>query len=190
MRNDDDDADRHRIIRDGERVRVPMQFMDSMQREIADARHRIKTVHRDPQGRQLGSFETEVDHDDDDRRHSDSMLSDAELALHRPGYRTLTRINDDEAVAAYRQYCADQDNAWRKPAGAYPLSAGTGNPCTINGAPGVLVKEGDWLVCKPVSNSTDTVPTGPIYDAAEANRIKEAAWREMCAVQDQAWRRR
>src|SRR5262249_3746231 len=105
MRNDDDDADRHRIIRDGERVRVPMQFMDAVQKEIVDARHRIKTVHRDPAGRELGSFETEVDHDDDDQRHGDAQLmSDAFLALHRPGYRTSHRVNDDEAVKAYNEY--------------------------------------------------------------------------------------
>ena len=149
-------------------------------------------MHHDPQGRELGSFETEVEHDDDDRRHSDSMLSDAELALHRPGYRTLTWINDDEVVAAYRQYCADQDNAWRRPAGAYPLSAGAGNACTIDGRPGRLVKEGDWLVCKPVSKPADAapLPTDPVYDVAEGQRVKDEAWRAMCAAQDEAWKRR
>jgi hypothetical protein len=35
------------------------------------------------------------------------------------------------------------------PEGAYPLSAGEGRACTINGAPGTLQRQGDWLVCEP-----------------------------------------
>ena len=35
------------------------------------------------------------------------------------------------------------------PTGAYPLSAGEGTSCTVNGAPGTLVRQGDWLVCQP-----------------------------------------
>jgi len=98
--------------------------------------------------------------------------------------------------AAYAESVRRMCDAWKgdvaPPAGAYPLSAGAGTACTIDGRPGRLVKsdDGDWLVCKPVNTRTDALPTGPIYDAAEAARIKEAAWREMCAVQDQAWRRR
>ena len=35
-RGDDDDEDRKRVLRDGERLRVPLWMMDSTQREIAE----------------------------------------------------------------------------------------------------------------------------------------------------------
>src|SRR5262245_18564353 len=150
---DDHEAlDGRGCVKDGYGVRVALT--------MTDARHRMKTVHREPFGRELGSFETEVERDDEDDRgrRDDAALSGAALALHRPGYRASTRVNDDAAVEAYRQYIADQANAWKKrnaqpPPGAYPLSAGVGTACSINGAPGVLVEsdDGQWLVCKPAS---------------------------------------
>jgi hypothetical protein len=184
-RRDDDD----RIVRDGEAVRVPLVMMDSTQRAVvADARRRV--VVRDPLGRVTGYAEEE--------EQADAAFSDAALALHRPGYRYTTdaTVNDDAAVEAYRRYVADQRNAWSKrdappPPGACPRSAGKGNPCTINGAPGVLVEsdDGQSLVCKPVSRA-DAAPAGPVFDVVEGQRIKDAAWRQMVDEQREAWRKR
>ena len=181
---DDDD----RIVRDGEAVRVPLTMMDSVQRRVAADAKRRKVVERDPMGRVRSTFEEEVE--------EDAMTTDAQLALHRPGYRTSTRVNDDAAVEAYRQYVADQANAWKKrnaqpPPGAYPLSAGVGTACTINGAPGVLVEsdDGQWLVCKPVARQ-DSAPTGPVYDRAAGERLKQRVWQQMVDEQREAWRKR
>jgi hypothetical protein len=60
-------------------------------------------------------------------------------------------------------------------AGAYPLSAGEGSRCTINGADGRLVRRGDWFVCEPVKQ-----------DAMDA---RERAYREMVDDLQNAWRK-
>jgi hypothetical protein len=64
------------------------------------------------------------------------------------------------------------------PVGAYPLSAGEGNRCTINGQDGRLVRKGNWLVCEP----TRTNDAQSLQDArAEAYRLYDEemanAWR-------------
>jgi hypothetical protein len=81
-----------------------------------------------------------------------------DAAAHRPGYRTSNRVNDDEAVKAYNQYVADQANAWRK-----------------------------YDAQKPVTRE-DAAPTSPVFDAAEGQRIKDAAWAESVRELENAWR--
>jgi len=53
------------------------------------------------------------------------------------------------------------------PPGSYPLIAGEGNACTINGEDGTLVREGNYLVCKPkrqaAQPSHDTDPRAEAY---------------------------
>jgi len=187
---DDDEAfDERGVIRDGYGMRVPLLMQDSVQRAVrADARRR-KVVARRPAGSRATTYTEEEEEED-------AAFGDAALALHRPGYRTSTRVNDDAAVEAYRQYAADQANAWKKrnaqpPPGAYPLSAGVGTACTINGAPGVLVEsdDGQWLVCKPVARQ-DSAPTGPVYDRAAGERLKQRVWQQMVDEQREAWRKR
>jgi hypothetical protein len=71
--------------------------------------------------------------------------------------------------------------AWHRPlpdgapAGAYPLSAGEGSACTINGAPGTLQREGDWLICRPAPAESATDP-------------RDAAYRDYCDRLTNAWR--
>ena len=96
------------------------------------------------------------------------------LQLHRPGFR---RVTDAAALERSRQAYAAYDAADAvvyKPAertvhtggnkdytgagapgrgsgappGSYPLSSGEGSACTINGAPGTLVRNGAWLECR------------------------------------------
>jgi hypothetical protein len=102
-----------------------------------------------------------------------------------------------ELADAYADYDAADANAWRHPpngpplqrdasgefgrdipAGAYPLSAGEGGRCTINGQDGRLVRKGNWLVCQP----TRANDTQSLQDArAEAYRLYDEemanAWR-------------
>jgi hypothetical protein len=94
-----------------------------------------------------------------EEEQEDAASSDAALALHRPGYRTSIAVDDDEAVAAYNQYVRDQANAWRT----------TDQPA-------------------PAKQPADAHPSGPVYDAAEGQRIKDAAWQEMCERQRNAWK--
>jgi hypothetical protein len=93
-KHDDDDDDR--ILRDGERMRVPLTLMDGMQRDVAQHFQRARV--RDAAARRFG-------------------LSDG-LALSRPGFRYVV---DDAALDAVEQAYADiaarDVNAWKNPAG-------------------------------------------------------------------------
>ena len=79
----------------------------------------------------------------------------------RPGFRVSdSPINRQAIIDAYADYRRDIELAWRNPPpdaafGSYPLSAGEGSPCTINGAAGILTRAGDALVCKPVGARAD-----------------------------------
>src|SRR5690242_7717494 len=109
------------VLRDGETHRVPMMMMD----------HRRTNDER------------EVIHDG---------RGDSGLALHRPGFR-ISDTADVEAALAMKDYIEELSTAYKRdalPAGAYPLSAGVGSACTVDGAPGELVRQGDYLICKPV----------------------------------------
>jgi len=188
---DDAEAfDERGIVRDGYGLRVPLTLMDSTQRRVAADAKRRKVVERDPMGRVRSTFEEEEEEEDAAR----FGVNDA-LALHKPGYRYNT---DAAAFAQQRAYAESVQrlcDAWKQtdaspPVGAYPLSGGEGNPCTIDGRPGVLVKtdDGNWLTCRPVSR-TDALPIGLVYDAPEGQRIKDAAWRQMCDEKANAWRK-
>src|SRR5262249_52635678 len=150
---DDDDAfDERGVIRDGYGMRVPLYLMDSMQRAIAvDARRRRKIVGRDPFGRVASSYEEEEE--------EDAMTIDA--ALHRPGYRTSATVNDDEAVAAYREYVRNLTDSWRTTDQAAPrVGPKEGDACmTDDKQPGRWVCEGGALVCRPTQCS-DAAPAG------------------------------
>lgn len=113
------------------------------------------------------------------------------------------QLSDDARERAYQEYRQELTNSWRgdagPPAGAYPLSAGEGSRCTINGADGRLARRGDWLVCEPARQdaaykravepraNTDT-PRG-MMDAAEARRICDEAWLESVRDLEAAWRK-
>jgi hypothetical protein len=81
----------------------------------------------------------------------------------KPGFRVLDNdLGRAEREAAYREHEAYLRDAWRNPPprdaafgsppyGAYPLSAGEGNQCTVDGRPGRLERAGDVLICKPLA---------------------------------------
>ena len=86
----------------------------------------------------------------------------------RPGYRVLDSDLGRQAIADARAaYIFDLENSWRSPPrdaafgappyGAYPLSAGEGTACTVDGRPGRLVREGNVLVCQPLAADARTV---------------------------------
>jgi hypothetical protein len=152
---DDDALDERGIVKDGRSVRVPMMFMDSVQRDIVHSA-RITDGGNDP------------------------------LALHRPGYRVVDGAarGADPRMKAYDEYCTRLQDAWKTdapPAGAYPLSAGEGSACTFDGAPGVLVREGDWLVCKPAASK-------PSRSDSATKDARAEAYDAYCAELTNAWR--
>jgi hypothetical protein len=85
--------------------------------------------------------------------------------MNRPGYRfttdtTLRALAEVERQEAYEAYDREQSERDKHsgdagefreapPVGAYPLSAGEGTTCTVNGEDGTLVRQGDFLVCQP-----------------------------------------
>jgi hypothetical protein len=76
------------------------------------------------------------------------------LALNRPGFRKLNdECGDYHREKAYRAYDQQLCDAYKQdapPAGSYPYTAAAeGSACTVDGRPGTLVKQGNWLVCKP-----------------------------------------
>ena len=60
-------------LRNGFGMRTPFASLDAMQRDVAeffDGKRRSKTLHRDPQGREAGTSETEEEEEEKPRRRS------------------------------------------------------------------------------------------------------------------------
>jgi hypothetical protein len=112
-RGGDDDDDRKRVLRDGERLRVPLWMMDGTQREIAQ-RWR-QGVTGDGQALVTDAF------------------GKSGLALHRPGARYLasqssTGIAVQATVRMMRdQYDVEQSRRWLDPDREIPLQRITGD---------------------------------------------------------------
>jgi hypothetical protein len=104
------------------------------------------------------------------------------------------RANDVRVVDAreetYRLRLLDDTNAWRRPDGAYPLSAGEGGHCTINGRPGHLrpVRDGSpWLEC--VADEVRASPAKQRADAMPSRDAVEDAYEEVRLRDTTAWQR-
>jgi hypothetical protein len=144
---DDDDSpfDRNGILKDGRSIRV--SFFDAMRARQPEDHEVIVNRGFAMQDSRPGGPWTAPD------RRGAVELGDARQ-----------RLED-----AYRAYDEADANAWRNPPsgpclqsdasgefgrdipeGAYPLSAGEGTRCTINGQDGRLARKGNWLVCEPV----------------------------------------
>ena len=171
---------------------------------MRDAR-RKKIVQRDPMGRLQSEFEEEEDDamiSDNECTFTDSRgvtftdhrIADTRRALERlqAQQAELQRLYRDGAAArqqAHEDMMQASAEAWRGadagPPGAYPYrAAAEGTPCTINGRPGTLVREGNYLVCKP-SARQDAEPT---FDAVEGARRKQEAYDAMIKEMSEAWR--
>ena len=124
----EDDDDKH-ILRDQERLRVPLTMSDSEQRTIAE-----KTCHVWDSVRR--SEQRAFVHDGSGNSNS--------LGLHKPGPRYLSDGSVvDEREAAYQWYDSDIQRRWMGDGG----EAKAGDECTINGAPGHLKVVGNRLEC-------------------------------------------
>jgi hypothetical protein len=177
------------LLKDGRTVHVRFRDAERARNGEDDddeRRHRHKVTTYDPMGRLVATYEHDA------LRASPNQLFDStgRLVAARPGFvgtAASQRIRDE----AYQQSKRELSDAWKQPsipAGAYPLSSGEGTACTINGAPGRLVREGEWLVCKPTR--TDAAPRDPRapISMADAERIRDAAYQQMCDEMQNAWR--
>ncbi len=180
--------ERSGILRDGQRVRVSLFMRDGSISPDLLPHQRAKALHQteDAVARRFG-------------------LSDAQQ-LHRPGFRRNTDVAALARVQqAYTDAEAADREAWRNPsvrldydeyggseerntgtgapakgsgapAGAYPLSAGEGSACSVNGQAGTLVRQGNWLVCQPRSQDA-------------AIDAKQAAYADYDERMSNAWRK-
>jgi hypothetical protein len=160
----DDDDD---VLRDGARRSVPMMLRDGTTVELENWQREVIWANR------FG-------------------LDDA-AALHRNGPRYNTDADARRRVEEARaEGIRDMCDAWkRKPAANSETGVGShefrgqqpGDKCTINGAPGHLNQR---LECVP-DQRQDAVPRTMTADAAQ--KIKDAAWLEMCRDLEGEWKK-
>jgi hypothetical protein len=151
----------HGTLPDGSKLKVPLTMMDSVQRNI-------------------GGTPLVVD------AHGNSDL----YALRRPGarYPTQRTTADVMRVVAYDEARDADEAAWSKPNGAYPPSAGVGTACTIDGKPGTLQPQGDWLVCRPTEANSGRSDSAS-HDAKPMTMDeREALYRQVEQRDNNAWR--
>jgi hypothetical protein len=156
---DDDDSpfDERGILKDGRSIRV--SFMDSLKARQGPGGARTQPLVGDARFVPMADAKQALAD-----AYRDYDLADDERWRHPPNGPPLQRDASGEVGRDI-------------PAGAYPLSAGEGSRCTINGADGSLVRKGNWLVCEPVRKDAM-----PVHDArAEAYRLYDEemanAWR-------------
>ena len=214
----DEALDDRGILRSGYSTTIPLLMMDSMQKDVGKHfGDRRRVTERDPMGRLKATFTEEPDEDDDEDRKDNAMntndecifvdsrgitfvdhrIADTRRALERleAQQEELRKLYRDGATArqeAHEDMKREMSSAWRHdaaPAGAYPYSAAAeGGPCTVDGQPGVLTREGNYLVCKPTRQDAQPVYDGPTYDAAEGLRRKQEAYDAMIKEMSEAWR--
>lgn len=170
--------DRNGIIRDGVIARTRMQMRDSANR-FTDGR----------------SFW--------DANRASLLVTDA-AALggtkgNQPGFRVADApINAQDRADAYRDYEDDLVNAWKgsAPPGAYPYTAAAeGTSCTVNGRPGHLVRNGNWLVCEPSTSGDDVTSDRRSVDRMTLDQMRASHQQNMDKIYNQithelenAWR--
>jgi hypothetical protein len=181
---DDEDfettADGRKILKDGHVFHVGLSMMDGVQRAVAMS---------------------------DMARRSRAAFGDQfALSLHQPGFRTTDAagnvVDRSASERARKEWIAEMQDAWRpkadaqpssatvKPFGAIALTAGEGNSCTIDGRPGTLIREGDWLFCRPSrrGGAADMLPRKRFMTHDEAQPIKDEAYLEYCDELTNAWK--
>jgi hypothetical protein len=112
-------------------------------------------------------------------------------ALHKPGPRYCTdQAGLDAKAEAYADGVREMCDGWKNPPAESNSGSGEfrgarpGDKCTVNGAPGHLNHR---LECMP-DKHRDAVPR--TMDAADAQRIKDEAYRQYCDELVNAWKAR
>jgi hypothetical protein len=150
--DDDDDAfDERGLLKDRHTTRVPLMMRDGMSP--------IQRAVMEDKAARVGF--------------------DDSAARHQPGPVHCDAAGIERKAEAYRQMCAELQDAWRTPSADADLRGQKpGDACSINGAPGRMNAR---LECVP--NRRDAV-----HDAAEGRRIKQEAYDAMCRDMVNAWK--
>jgi hypothetical protein len=190
-----------RRLKDGERLRVPMLLRDAANQDPTALEQRVAELERallevvfeseageervynprrqriaSPPGRAVEATEQDRLSVADRRQAIKQMYVDHEAAEQqrwinpggsRDGNAPGDKTNEGMTTRAIPTL----------PAGRYPYEAlREGSACTINGQPGRLERDGDWLACKPLDK------TDAAFDA------REQAYREVELRDQNAWR--
>jgi hypothetical protein len=167
---DDDAFDSNGCLKDGYTLRVPKMFRDSKNDppRFRDSPH--------PVGSRPGFITT-----------------DASEKIRREAYLDSVR----ELRDAWRTDASKPD---QPPPGAEARIGSPGHregdACTVRaggvgeGGPGRLVREGDWLVCRPVSAAVtpDSAHKPQPLSIADAQKIRDAAYAEFVSDMQNAWK--
>lgn len=194
-------------LRDGERLRVPLYLMDADRRRRVIQRDPFgreqATYTEDPDEADEEREEARADA----VTCSDGIYNDP-LALMRPGYRLapVDAAAQQRLADAYRDYdiaMMEQHKGPRDqnalafslanyetgagapgkgsggPPGAYPYRAVLeGSQCTLNGQNGRLVREGNWLVCKPTRTDAASIQDATSQAYADYDLEMANAWKK------------
>jgi hypothetical protein len=163
------------VLRDGERRTVPMMMRDSAGEPllVTDAAQCAYQAFRQEQ--------------------MDAVAADrvAWLRLGRDGADAAER---ERAEQVYQDEKRRLQDAWREDATPVGRGQQEGAVCTVRaggideGAPGHMRTVNGALVCVPDKRRQDAAPR-PVYDAAAGQAAKDAAYREMVADLESAWRK-
>ena len=178
---DDDALDENGLLKDGRIVRIPMMMRDSadgftdLQRSVRDATAPLRVV---------------------------DAFGNSGLALSRPGARYLTAgtCTPDHAALVMRdhlrreardQYIAALQDAWKGNNTDREVARihNTGDARTDAYLDQKYDLENSWHHGSG-KRSQDSAPRGPVYDAVEGQRVKDAAYAEMVNELVTAWQRK
>jgi hypothetical protein len=165
--DDAEATDANGIIKSGFSVRVPTYLLDH-----DDWRRDMAEHFRRPVTADAALVRLQAQHD-------------ALSALYRDGAATRDAARQemiDAHAGAWKTDAVDPNTGFgeRPFRGQQP-----GDQCTINGAAGHLQMVNGAIVCVPDGKRQDSAPT---FDAAEGQRLKDAAWLELQEQKRNAWR--
>jgi hypothetical protein len=181
-------------LRDGGKIRVPLFMADGASAEdareaayqagyrrgLSDARRR-KGVQYDPQGREVSRWEEEEEEGKEDSagtadkktrvtRYENFTEEEEEDGMPAKTLDELFRDGERIKAVARDEMIRDMANAWKD--AVPPTGAG----------------EGDKLVCRAKALQPGDSAPRPTLDAAEAQRIKDEAWRASLEEKANAWK--
>ena len=179
--DDDDNLDENGLLKDGRSVRISMMMRDSadgltdLQRSVLDHFAPARVV---------------------------DAFGDAGAGLHRPGSRYLVAgagtidhakqvMADHVRREARDQYIAELQDAWKGNNTDREVARihNTGDARTDAYLDQKYDLENSWHHGSG-KRSQDSAPRGPVYDAVEGQRVKDAAYAEMVNELVTAWQRK
>jgi hypothetical protein len=176
------------LLRDGERLRVPLMLRDGftpVQRAIASEHNNQRFAAAMDAALHRPGFRIPVKSLDGTTR-IETLVAGNHMPVATIQRRKKEETEDaDPRAQAYADYDAATADAWKHPAsftdaksGIYPLSAGEGSACDLNGERGTLVREGDHLVCR-VTQAPRGGDRAAVEDAYRAyDEQAQNAWRK------------